>query len=301
MANLDIVHDQDQLADKSPVAIARLTGVIDGTTLPRLESEIARLRDAGMANVVLVLGGITYINSTGMGYLIKCADMFRGAGGDIKLVEVPDKVQLLFRMLGLTAIFEFYAGLPAALETFGKTRTEAPPALAYPVRVTCVSCRNPIKITAAGACRCPHCRIYYKADSDCGVKAYRAVETRTLEIILPFDRALADGLGTLVRRFGEAIGMNGGREEHLAGAVRLATEMLCEAAPPSDGTMHWFLAGDRNGWLAGVATSPHDARTPTEIQAHPAYSRLEQTAGRVETVSLPRTGLLLKFSSGAGR
>ena len=76
-----------------------LTGSIDASTNQLFETELADLLSSGTNKVLLVLTNIKYINSTGLGTIVKCVDNFREHDGDIKLVGVPTKVIALFEML----------------------------------------------------------------------------------------------------------------------------------------------------------------------------------------------------------
>ena len=86
-----------------------LTGSIDASTNQAFEGRLSDILSSGTHNVLLVLTNVKYINSTGLGTIVKCVDTFRESGGDIKLVGVPTKVIALFEMLGLLALFELTA------------------------------------------------------------------------------------------------------------------------------------------------------------------------------------------------
>ena len=99
-----------------------LTGSIDATTNQTFEGRLSDILNAGTRNAMLVLTNVKYINSTGLGTIVKCVDSFREKGGDIKLVGVPAKVIALFEMLGLLALFETHETIEAAVASVGKAK-----------------------------------------------------------------------------------------------------------------------------------------------------------------------------------
>ena len=105
-----------------------LSGSIDASTNQVFESRLNDILSAGTNRVMLVLTNLKYINSTGLGIIVKCVDSFRDSGGDIKLVGVPTKVIALFEMLGLLALFETYETIEEAVASFGELAEAAAPA-----------------------------------------------------------------------------------------------------------------------------------------------------------------------------
>lgn len=95
-----------QLPDGSLVMVCRIVGSIDGATLPKFEKKMLGFLEEGFKYLILIFSQVRYINSTGMGVLVKLADMFNEADGEINLVDVPEKLVALFNMLGLLALIK---------------------------------------------------------------------------------------------------------------------------------------------------------------------------------------------------
>ena len=108
MPELLFQSKQEKLHDGSPIIITKILGAIDGTTVRQFEDKLIGFFNQGVKNLILVFSEVKYINSTGMGLLVKLADKFQEGGGDIKLVGVPEKVIALFDMLGLLSLFKIY-------------------------------------------------------------------------------------------------------------------------------------------------------------------------------------------------
>ncbi len=117
--------------------VAELSGAIDGNTVPDFQQMLEKVKTEGVRRLILDMSKIKYVNSTGLGSLVKYADSFKNSGGGMALIKVPAKVKIVIEMLGLNAFFDICAGLPealAALDTKGgaapepKGGTKPPPA-----------------------------------------------------------------------------------------------------------------------------------------------------------------------------
>jgi anti-sigma B factor antagonist len=70
-----------------------------------VESSIDAAVAAGLARVVFDLGGVTFMDSTGLGALIAARVKARTAGVTIGLTSVPDQVRKILSITGLLEIF----------------------------------------------------------------------------------------------------------------------------------------------------------------------------------------------------
>ena len=75
-------------------------------------------------NVVLNLGGVSYIDSGGLGTLVGLYTSARGAGGDIKLANLTQRVNDQLQITKLVTIFESYESEEKAINSF-KARASA--------------------------------------------------------------------------------------------------------------------------------------------------------------------------------
>jgi anti-sigma B factor antagonist len=79
---------------------------------------IRDLVDRGLVKVVLDLGGVTYIDSSGVGMLAAKLKTLKERGGDLKLVHLNPRAESLFGMLKLWIAFERFEDEAAALRSF---------------------------------------------------------------------------------------------------------------------------------------------------------------------------------------
>lgn len=103
----------------SQTALLELAGVIDGNTAPTFESTLSDLRSKGILRLVLDLARIKYVNSTGLGALVKHADTFTQAGGGVALVRIPSKVRIIVELSGLIQLLNICADVDTALRKLG--------------------------------------------------------------------------------------------------------------------------------------------------------------------------------------
>jgi anti-sigma B factor antagonist len=94
-----------------------------------------RIRDLiarGFAKIVLDLGGVAYIDSSGVGMIVAKLKTLRENGGDLKLLHLNPRAESLFGMLKLLIVFERFDDEAAAVRSFAwaadRDRRAPPPA-----------------------------------------------------------------------------------------------------------------------------------------------------------------------------
>lgn len=96
------------ITESGPVTIVEFEGEFDAFNLAPTAKQIDDLIDGGAAKLVFELHGLSFINSSALGYLIKVRKKAKAAGGDVVLA----KPSLFFRKtlvtLGLDKIFCVY-------------------------------------------------------------------------------------------------------------------------------------------------------------------------------------------------
>lgn len=114
MAGLDIKISKVEGEDAT--ALAEMTGAIDGNTVSAFQEKLEQIKAEGYQRLVLDMSKIKYVNSTGLGSLVKYADSFKQSGGGMALIKVPAKVKIVIEMLGLNAFFDICPDLSGALD-----------------------------------------------------------------------------------------------------------------------------------------------------------------------------------------
>ena len=76
------------------------------------------LIDRGFAKVVIDLGGVTYIDSSGVGMLAAKLKTLKDKGGDMKLLNLHRRAESLLGMMKLLIVFETFQDEAAAVRSF---------------------------------------------------------------------------------------------------------------------------------------------------------------------------------------
>ena len=76
------------------------------------------LIEQGKKCVVIDLGKVDWMNSTGLGLLISGLTTLRKSGGELKLANVTDKIQSLLTITKLVTIFKSYDSVDEAIGSF---------------------------------------------------------------------------------------------------------------------------------------------------------------------------------------
>ena len=114
MAELDIKERQ-----AGDVTVLDMNGTIRmGEGSGVLRSSIRQLVSDGKKKILLNLGGVRYIDSSGIGELIANYTTVSKDGGQMKLLNLTDKVQDLLVITKLLTVFDVYENEPDALSSF---------------------------------------------------------------------------------------------------------------------------------------------------------------------------------------
>ena len=77
-----------------------------------------KLIDEGKTRIVIDLGDVKFMNSSGLGMLIGGLTTVKKANGFYKLANVTDKIESLLIITKLITIFETFDSVDKALESF---------------------------------------------------------------------------------------------------------------------------------------------------------------------------------------
>ena len=100
------------------VVVVDVVGKLTTTEGTQLRDLIHVLCETGHKKYLLNLAGVDYVDSTGMGELVRCFSKVRQKGGEMKLLQVNKKVADLLQMTRLNTIFEIYSEERVVLGAF---------------------------------------------------------------------------------------------------------------------------------------------------------------------------------------
>ena len=114
MAGLDLKERQ-----AGDVTILDLTGEVRiGDSSVALRESVRNLADQGKKKLLLNLAGVKYIDSSGIGELIANYTTVSRQGGQLKLLNLTDRIQNLLVITKLLTVFDAYDNEAEALKSF---------------------------------------------------------------------------------------------------------------------------------------------------------------------------------------
>ena len=114
MAELDVKERQ-----AGDVTILDLSGAVRiGEGSVALRDSIRKFADAGKNRVLLNLAGVKYMDSSGVGELIANYTTIRRQGGQLKLLNLTDRIQNILVITKLLTVFDSFENEAEALKSF---------------------------------------------------------------------------------------------------------------------------------------------------------------------------------------
>ncbi|MFA6469791.1 MAG: STAS domain-containing protein [Bacteroidota bacterium] len=101
------------------VTVIRMEGsMLGGPEASELNSALHKLLDAKKKQIVVDLGGVSLMNSSGLGMLIGAVTTMRNAGGNLKIASATEKVVQVFTITKVTKVIELHDTVKSAVESF---------------------------------------------------------------------------------------------------------------------------------------------------------------------------------------
>jgi len=114
MAELDIKERQ-----AGDITILDMSGKVTiGEGSVALRTAIRRLLEEGKKKILLNLGGVGYIDSSGIGELVSSFTAINKEGGQLKLLNLTQKLQDLLGITKLLTVFDVYDNESDALGSY---------------------------------------------------------------------------------------------------------------------------------------------------------------------------------------
>ncbi len=115
MAELNITERQ-----AGDITILDMNGKVTiGEGSVALRTTIRRLLGEGKKNILLNLGQVGYVDSSGIGELVSSFTAVNKEGGTLKLLNLTQKIQDLLAITKLLTVFDVYESENEALSSFG--------------------------------------------------------------------------------------------------------------------------------------------------------------------------------------
>jgi anti-sigma B factor antagonist len=89
-----------------------------GEAVELLLDKVREVLGAGTTNLALNMAGVSFVDSSGLGMLIRVYTSVKNGGGRCKLFSPPKQVLQLFRMTRLDTVLELFEDEASALASF---------------------------------------------------------------------------------------------------------------------------------------------------------------------------------------
>jgi anti-sigma B factor antagonist len=94
--------------------ILEIGGEIDVYTAPRLRERLIEMVNAGEKHVVVDLGRVEFLDSTGLGVLVGAHRRLKAREGSLNLVCPHERLLKVFRITGLDNVFDIHRSVEEA-------------------------------------------------------------------------------------------------------------------------------------------------------------------------------------------
>jgi len=104
---------------ENDVAVVTLSGkLMGGPDAESVRQVIRDTLDEGTRKIVVDLGGVPWVNSTGLGVLIASHVTASNADAALKLAQVDKRISQIFMVTKLHTVFETHGSVQEALQSF---------------------------------------------------------------------------------------------------------------------------------------------------------------------------------------
>ena len=101
------------------VTIVEVAGRVTlGAAGPSIQDTVRELVDSLHTNIIIDLGGITFLDSSGLGQLVASAATAASRGGAVKLLNLTERIYDLMVLTKLCTVFAIYADEATAVMSF---------------------------------------------------------------------------------------------------------------------------------------------------------------------------------------
>ncbi|MEI7770566.1 MAG: anti-sigma factor antagonist [Chloroflexales bacterium] len=107
---------------RDDVVLMPITGRVDAVTAPQLNKAVHAQIAAGARFVLLDLGDVTFLSSSGLRSLLLIRKELMTLGGELRLAGLQPQVHEVFALTGFTQVFAIHATAEEARASFGLGR-----------------------------------------------------------------------------------------------------------------------------------------------------------------------------------
>jgi anti-sigma B factor antagonist len=110
---------KSEVRDQNDVRVITLSGKITiGSGDVKLRELIAQSLEDGRTRILLDIGGVTAIDSSGIGEMVACYTTVTKRDGQLKLVHLSPKIQDILQVTQLITVFDVFDDKDEAIASF---------------------------------------------------------------------------------------------------------------------------------------------------------------------------------------
>ena len=102
----------------SGVTVVAPRGDLDMATVAEVRRTLAGLIDGWQSRVLMDLGGVGYVDSSGLGAMVAAMKRARAAGGDVRLRALQDDVRGIFELTRFARVMSIHPTRQEALASW---------------------------------------------------------------------------------------------------------------------------------------------------------------------------------------
>jgi anti-sigma B factor antagonist len=104
-----------EVSDMRGWTVVHLYGELDVATSPDVREQLIQLVGEGRTKIVLILDGVDFLDSTGLGTIVGALKRARTHDGDLRLVCTQARITRLFEITGLDKAVPLLSSLDEAV------------------------------------------------------------------------------------------------------------------------------------------------------------------------------------------
>lgn len=108
MAKPGLGLKNEPIPEHPDAVLVTVEGSVDPKTVNQFKDGLDALAKAGRKRFVLDCARLTYINSSGLAFLLNLVGGVTSQGGMVAMTAVDSKILVIFNMMGITDLFRFH-------------------------------------------------------------------------------------------------------------------------------------------------------------------------------------------------
>jgi anti-sigma B factor antagonist len=107
------------VSEQDDIIVISLTGkIMGGPEATEINEKFNQLIDDKKLKVVIDLNEVEWMNSSGLGILIGAVSLFKNNNGQLRIINISERIQNLLKITKLAGIFETSNSLNEAISSF---------------------------------------------------------------------------------------------------------------------------------------------------------------------------------------